>query len=51
MASGALLDALQRQSLQVQPARYLARNAWQRALDLAALAVMRLGVFVIGRRY
>jgi hypothetical protein len=45
------MDALQRQSLQVQPARYLARNAWQRALDLAALAVMRLGVFVIGRRY
>ena len=46
-----LMDALQRQSLQVQPARYLARNVWQRTLDLAALAVMRLGVFVIGRRY
>jgi len=46
-----LMAALQRQSLQVQAPRYLARSAWQRALDLAALALMRLGVFVIGRRY
>ena len=45
------MAALQRQSLQVQATRYLARSAWQRALDLAALALMRLGVFVIGRRY
>ena len=46
-----LLAAIAQQSVQMDPLRYLQRGHWQRALDRLALAIMRIGLFVVGRRY
>jgi cardiolipin synthase len=46
-----LLAAIAQQSVQMDPLRYLQRGHWQRALDRLALAVLRIGLFVVGRRY
>jgi len=46
-----LLTAIAQQSVQMDPLRYLQRGHWQRALDRLALAIMRIGLFVVGRRY
>jgi hypothetical protein len=31
--------------------RYLQRGRWQRALDRLALLILRIGLFLVGRRY
>ena len=46
-----LSAAIAQQSAQMDPLRYAQRGRWQRALDLLALAIMRMGLFVLGRRY
>jgi cardiolipin synthase len=46
-----LLAAIAQQSVHMDPLRYIGRGHWQRALDLLALAIMRIGLFVAGRRY
>ena len=46
-----LSAAIAQQSVQMDPLRYAQRGRWQRALDLLALAIMRMGLFVVGRRY
>ena len=46
-----LRTAIEQQSVQMDPLRYLQRGRWQRALDLLALVIMRMGLFVVGRRY
>lgn len=46
-----LSTAIAQQSVQMDPLRYAQRGRWQRALDLLALAIMRMGLFVVGRRY
>jgi len=46
-----LLAAIAQQSVQMDPLRYLQRGHWQRALDRLALAILRIGLFVVGRRY
>jgi cardiolipin synthase len=46
-----LLAAIAQQSVQMDPLRYLQRGHWPRALDRLALAIMRIGLFVVGRRY
>jgi cardiolipin synthase len=46
-----LSTAIAQQSVQMDPLRYAQRGRWQRALDLLALAIMRIGLFVVGRRY
>ena len=46
-----LLAAIAQQSVQMDPLRYLQRGHWQRTLDRLALAIMRTGLFVVGRRY
>ena len=46
-----LLAAIAQKSVQMDPLRYLQRGHWQRALDRLALAIMRIGLFVVGRRY
>ncbi len=46
-----LLKALQLQSVRVDPAAYAERGRWQRSLDLVALGVMRVVLFLIGRAY
>jgi cardiolipin synthase len=46
-----LLNALHWQAEQVQPAAYAGRTRWQRSLDLVALGVMRVVLFLTGHRY
>ena len=46
-----LLKALQHQSVRVDPAAYAQRGRWQRSLDMVALGVMRVVLFLIGRAY
>jgi cardiolipin synthase len=46
-----LRAAIDQQSVQIDPLRYAQRGHWQRALDLLALAILRIGLFVVGRRY
>jgi cardiolipin synthase A/B len=46
-----LHHAIEQQSVQMDPLRYAQRGRWQRALDLLALLVLRIGLFVVGRRY
>ncbi len=46
-----LRTAIEQQSVQIDPLRYEQRGRWQRALDLLALVIMRIGLFVVGRRY
>jgi cardiolipin synthase len=46
-----LLSVIAQQSVQMDPSRYVQRGHWQRALDLLALLIMRIGLFVVGRRY
>lgn len=43
--------AIEQQSEQMDPYRYANRGPWQRLRDLLALLVMRMGLFVLGRRY
>lgn len=43
--------AIAQQSLQMDPLRYARRGRWQRALDLTALLILRIGLFVVGHRY
>lgn len=43
--------AIEQQSVQMDPLRYAQRGPWQRALDLLALLVFRIGLFVVGRSY
>jgi cardiolipin synthase len=43
--------AIEQQSVQMDPLRYAQRGRWQRALDLLALLVLRVGLFVVGRGY
>ncbi len=46
-----LVHAMQHQSVRVDPAVYALRGRWQRSLDLLALGVMRVVLFLIGRAY
>ncbi len=46
-----LHHAIEQQSVQMDPLRYAQRGRWQRALDLLALLVFRIGLFVVGRGY
>lgn len=46
-----LRTAIEQQSVQMEPLRYAQRGRWQRALDLLALLLLRIGLFVVGRRY
>ncbi|WP_310611025.1 cardiolipin synthase ClsB [Limnohabitans sp.] len=46
-----LLDAMAHGSTRVDPLAYLGRGWWQRAVDALASAVLRLGVFLTGKRY
>jgi cardiolipin synthase len=46
-----LRAAIDQQSVQIDPLRYAQRGHWQRALDRLALAILRIGLFVVGRRY
>ncbi len=46
-----LLKALQHASVRVDPAVYAQRGRWQRSLDLLALGLMRVVLFLIGRAY
>jgi cardiolipin synthase len=46
-----LLKALQHQSVRVDAAAYARRGRWQRSLDMLALGVMRVVLFLIGRAY
>ena len=43
--------AIAQQSVQMDPLRYIQRGHWQRALDRLALLILRVGLFVTGRRY
>ncbi len=46
-----LHTAIAQQSLKMDPLRYARRGPWQRALDVSALAILRIGLFLVGRRY
>jgi cardiolipin synthase len=46
-----LLTVIEQQSMQMDPLRYVQRGRWQRALDLLALLLLRIGLFVVGRPY
>jgi cardiolipin synthase len=46
-----LLSALQHHAVRVDAATYAQRGRWQRGMDLLALAVMRVVLFLIGRAY
>jgi cardiolipin synthase len=46
-----LIKALEYQSARVDPTAYAQRSGWQRSLDLLALGVMRVVLFLIGRTY
>ncbi|MDH4480478.1 MAG: cardiolipin synthase ClsB [Rhodoferax sp.] len=46
-----LLSALQRHSVRIDATTYAQRGRWQRSLDLLALGVMRVVLFLIGRAY
>ena len=46
-----LQSALQHHSVRVDPAAYARRGRWQRSLDLLALGVMRVVLFLIGSAY
>ena len=46
-----LRAAIDQQSVQMDPLRYAQRGPWQRALDVLALVILRIGLFVVGRRY
>ncbi len=46
-----LLEAVQQHSTRVDPEMYGHRSHWQRGMDMVALGVMRLVLFLIGRRY
>jgi hypothetical protein len=35
----------------MDPLRYAQRGRWQRMLDVLALVILRIGLFVVGRRY
>jgi cardiolipin synthase len=43
--------AIAQHSVQMDPLRYLQRGRWQRALDRLALLILRIGLFLVGRRY
>ena len=43
--------AIDQQSVQMDPLRYAQRGRWQRTLDVLALLILRIGLFVVGRRY
>jgi cardiolipin synthase len=43
--------AIAQQSVQMDPLRYIERGHWQRALDGLALLILRIGLFLVGRRY
>ena len=46
-----LLQAVQQQSSRVDPQSYANRSRWQRSMDLLALGLMRVVLFLIGRSY
>ena len=46
-----LLQAMQQQSTRVDSEAYAHRSRWQRSMDLLALGVMRIVLFLIGRSY
>jgi len=46
-----LLQATQQQATRVDPEAYGHRSRWQRSMDLVALGVMRVVLFLIGRSY
>lgn len=46
-----LLDAVQQQSTRVDPDAYGHRSRWQRSMDMVALGIMRVVLFLIGRSY
>ena len=48
---GHLLEAAELQSTRVDPQAYAHRSSWQRSMDLVALGVMRVVLFLIGRSY
>jgi cardiolipin synthase len=46
-----LRAAIDQHSVPIDPQRYAHRGYWQRGLDGLALAILRIGLFVVGRRY
>jgi len=46
-----VLSAINTRSTRVQTQAYAARGWWQRAMDMLALGLMRISLFLIGRPY
>jgi cardiolipin synthase len=46
-----LLETAELQSSRVDPQAYAHRSPWQRSMDIVALGVMRVVLFLIGRSY